>query len=184
MTPVATLPPVRAVFRAVVVTVAPRAGSFGPGEWARAEELVEEALRQRPPAIRRQIRLFLRVIHHLPRIRYGRSFPRLSPERRLRVLQGLESAGLLLVRRGVWGVRTLAYLAVYGQDPVRERIGYRADPRGWQARPGAATAATHGGIQLDPPSRELPRGPEAEPRPANGDAREVQGQPAAGEGRP
>ena len=60
------LPPVRPVFRAVVETVVPRASSFDAGAWAEAEALVENALAQRPPAIRRQIGIFFRLVDTLP----------------------------------------------------------------------------------------------------------------------
>lgn len=136
------LPPVRTVFRAVVQTCAPRAHGFGAEAWEAAEALVEDALDQRPPEVRRQIATFLKVLKLLPVLRYGRTFPALSPERRVAVLRRLERAPLLLLRRGVWGVRTLSYLAVYGQDSVRREIGYRADSRGWEARPDAGTAAS------------------------------------------
>lgn len=144
MPPRPALPPVRAVFRAVVETVAPRAGAFGEEEWTRGEALVEAMLADRPAAVRRQLIAFLRLVEVLPVLGRGRRFSRLPPEGRLRVLRGLERSRLLLIRRGVWGVRTLGFLAVYGQEPFRARIGYRPDPAGWDARPGAATAVTHG----------------------------------------
>ncbi|HSG47116.1 MAG TPA: hypothetical protein VLA43_04780 [Longimicrobiales bacterium] len=144
MPPRPILPPVRAVFRAVVETVVPRAGAFGDAEWSRGEALVEEMLADRPASVRRQLSAFLRLVEFLAMLRTGRRFSRLAPPGRLRFLRSLERSRLLLLRRGVWGVRTLGFLAVYGQDPVRAHIGYRPDPRGWEARPGAATAATHG----------------------------------------
>lgn len=135
------LPPVRDVFRAVVQTVVPRAHGFGADDWRRAEALVEEALSRRPPGVRGQIVTFLRVLNALPVPRYLRTFAGLSTSRRVGVLRWLERSPVLLLRRGVWGVRTLSFLAVYGQDSVRAAIGYRADPRGWDARPEAQTAA-------------------------------------------
>ena len=134
------LPRVRTVFRAVVETAAPRATGFGEVQWEQGEALVEEALSLRPAAVRRQLVLFLRALGLLAILRHGRSFSRLDPRRRLRMLQRLESSRLLPLRRGVWGVRTLAYLAVYGQDEVRAAIGYRAGRTGWAAvRPGAGS---------------------------------------------
>ncbi|MDT8340625.1 MAG: hypothetical protein RQ751_03855 [Longimicrobiales bacterium] len=133
MEPSPTLAPVRAPFRAVVETVVPRAAAFDGAAWVRAEALVEGALAERTPSERRQLRVFLRLLDLLPFLRYGVRFPRLAPPRRLRVLRRLERAPLLRLRRGVWGVRTLALLAVYGQEAERARVGYRADPRGWEA---------------------------------------------------
>ena len=56
------LAPVRAVFRAVVVTVVPDAKQLDEPNWLALEQLVEDALEIRPPALRRQLRLFLRAI--------------------------------------------------------------------------------------------------------------------------
>lgn len=134
------LPPVRALFRAAVETAAPRSAGFGAEEWARAEALVEGALAQRPPGVRRQLVLFLRAVGALSLLRHGRRFPRLAPARRLKLLRGLESSRLLPLRRGVWGLRTLAFMAVYGQDEVRMAIGYRAHPDGWEARRAGETS--------------------------------------------
>ncbi len=133
----------RPVFRAVAETVAPRARSFDSEAWSRGEALAGRLVAVRPPAVRRQ--LLLRILDLLPVLRWGRRFRGLSPERRLAVLQRLERAPLLAVRRGVWGVRTLAWVAVYGQAPVQEAVGYRPSPDGWRARPEAVSAARRAG---------------------------------------
>lgn len=135
------LAPVRTAFRAIATTVVPPAAELDEAGWARAEALVERALAPRPAAQRRQLRLFIRAVNLLPLARWGRPFTALSPERRGRLLRGLERAPLLLVRRGMWGVRTLAFMGYYGQPDVRDRIGYRAHPRGWDARPEASDVA-------------------------------------------
>lgn len=135
------LAPVRPVFRAVVETVAPRSRAFDSEAWSRGEALAGRLVAARPTAIRRQILLFLRVVDLLPLLRWGRRFRSLSPQRRLAVLRRLERAPLLVVRRGVWGIRTLAWMAVYGQGPVQEAVGYRPSPEGWAARPEAVSAA-------------------------------------------
>ena len=132
---------VRPVFRAFAETVAPRARSFDAEAWRRGEALVEGLVAARPEEIRRQLVLFLRILDLLPLLRWGRRFRTLSPERRLALLRQLERAPLLAVRRGVWGVRTLAWAAVYGQTPVQEDVGYRPSPAGWSARPDAVSAA-------------------------------------------
>ena len=149
--PHAVLPPVRACFRAVATTVVPAAEALDGAGWARAEALVESALAARPAAQRRQLRLFLRALDLLPLARWGRRFTALPPGRRARVLAALERAPVMALRRGVWGVRTLAFMGWYGQPSVRRRIGYRADPRGWSVRDGGAPPADF------PPSR--PPGP-------------------------
>jgi hypothetical protein len=143
MSPKPVLKRVRGTFRAVVQTVAPRATTFEEEEWTWAESLVEDALARRPPRVRRQFKRFLRFLELTTIPRYGWTFSGLSNDKRLRTLRRLERSSIALVRRGVWGARTLGFLAVYGQEDVQARIGYRPDYRGWDARPDAASAATH-----------------------------------------
>jgi hypothetical protein len=46
----------------------------------------------------------------------------------------LETARLVLVRRGFWGLRTLILMGYYGRPAAAAAIGYRADPQGWEMR--------------------------------------------------
>lgn len=127
------LSPVRDVFRAFVATAVPEAARLDVAAWDELESLVEGQLRDRPAAMQRQLRLLLRVIEWLPVFRHGRRFSALGPSARERVLAWLQDNPSELIRTGFWGVRTLAFLGYYGRaDAVRD-IGYRADPRGWEA---------------------------------------------------
>ena len=128
------LEPVRAPFRAIASTVVPEMSALKEGAWQRAEAIVEDALASRPPEMHRQLRLFLRVVNWLAVPRTGRKLTSLSPERRLTLCRELERFPVLLIRRGFWGVRTLALMGYYGLPEVRVAIGYRADPGGWEAR--------------------------------------------------
>jgi len=123
---------VRAVFRAVVVTVVPEAKQLDAPAWLALENLVEDALAIRPPALRGQLRLFLRAIEWLPAVRYGRTFPALPEEQRSRVLRYLQDHPVERIRCGFWGLRTLAFLGYYGRPEGAHAIGYRPDPRGWE----------------------------------------------------
>jgi hypothetical protein len=138
MTPTSTVAPVRRTFRALVRAVAPAAGSLDEAGWLRAEAIVDEALAGRPASIRRQIVLFLRVVNGLAVVRHGRSFARLPGDRAQRLLRALECSRLLILRRGLWGVRTLAYMGYYAQDAVQRDVGYAAAPEGWGAVGGDA----------------------------------------------
>lgn len=133
------LAPVQATFRAVAVTVVPEAASLGPEAWRDLEALVEQALASRPEATRRQLVTFLRLVELLPLARHLTRFSRLTPERRTAVLQGLQSSRHLLLRRGVWGVRTLVFMGYYTRPDVQQALGYRASAAGWSARRSAPT---------------------------------------------
>ena len=98
------------------------------------ERIVELALTSRPPRLQLQLVILIRAIEWLPLLRYGRRFTRLASERRARVLAALQESPLLLLRRGFWGLRTLALMGYYARPAAAASIGYRADPRGWEAR--------------------------------------------------
>ncbi|HYK89499.1 MAG TPA: hypothetical protein VE398_12060 [Acidobacteriota bacterium] len=125
--------PVRSIFRAVVLTVVPEAKNLAEPGWSELETLVEATLQNRPRAIHRQLRLFLRTIQWMPVFRYGRRFTSLSAEQRMQVLSYLQDHRLEVVRCGFWGLRTLALLGYYGRPEGAQATGYAADPRGWEA---------------------------------------------------
>ena len=127
------LAPVHAVFRAVVVTVVPEAKQLEESGWIALEALVEDALEFRPRALRGQLQIFLRAIEWLPVVRYGRTFTALGDEQRSRVLRYLQDHPVERIRCGFWGLRTLAFLGYYGRPEGAHAIGYRPDPRGWEA---------------------------------------------------
>ena len=127
------LAPVRAVFRAVVVTVVPDAKQLDEPNWLALEALVEDALEIRTPTLRRQLQLFLRAIEWLPVVRYGRTFTALGTEQRSRVFRYLQDHPVERIRCGFWGLRTLALLGYYGRPDGADAIGYRPDARGWEA---------------------------------------------------
>lgn len=128
------LPPVRAVFRAIARTVVPEAAELDAAAWTELERIVEQALAARPPKIRRQLGLLIRIIDLLAVLRHGRRFAALDDARRARLLGALQDSRLLLLRRGVWGLRTLVFMGYYARPAAAAGIGYRADPAGWEAR--------------------------------------------------
>ncbi len=130
---------VRAPFRAIVRAVIPSAEKLGEDGWSRLDGIVDDALSRRTPGERRQLRLFVRVLGAFSLLRYGRPLGGLGTERARKVLRALERSRFLLLRRGVWAVRTLAFMGYYGQPGVQDALGYRAEPGGWSARrPGDA----------------------------------------------
>jgi hypothetical protein len=132
--PEPVLPPVQRTFRAIAVTVVPEAERLSEHGWGELERLVEHRLATQPARTRRQIRLFVRALQWLPLLRFGSTFTQLDAARRRRVLEAAQNAPFLLLRRGVWGLRVLVQLGYYTQPQVAAELGYRADPRGWEAR--------------------------------------------------
>ncbi|HTR21388.1 MAG TPA: hypothetical protein VMH88_11100 [Gemmatimonadales bacterium] len=125
---------VRPAFRAIGATIVPEASAMDERAWSDLEQVVEDALATRPLRMRRQLVLLIRVVQILPVIRYGRPFTGLDPERRTRLLDALQNAPVLLLRRGIWGLRTLVLMGYYGRPAAWPEIGYRGAARGWEAR--------------------------------------------------
>jgi len=131
---VPVLDAVRPLFHAIAETVVPEASHLDSSGWQDVEAIVESALRQRPARLRRQLGILLRAIDWLPLLRYGRRFTALSAPQRVAFLSSLQRAPLLLLRRGFWGLRTLILMGYYARPTAGVEIGYRGDPRGWEAR--------------------------------------------------
>jgi hypothetical protein len=125
---------VRPCFRALASTFVPEAKDLDERGWAEAEAIVETFLASRPDTVRRQVVLLIRLLDLLPVFRWGRRFRALDAEQRRRFLAALQDAPLLLLRRGIWGLRTIAFMGYYARAEAAAAIGYRADKRGWEAR--------------------------------------------------
>jgi hypothetical protein len=128
------LPPLRTTFRAVAQSIVPEAARLDESGWMELERTVEDALLLRPPAMRRQLATFIKLLHWLPVTRFGRPLTSLSAAERERFLSSIQSAPVLLLRRGFWGLRTLVYMGFYTRQAVAAEIGYAATSRGWEAR--------------------------------------------------
>jgi hypothetical protein len=135
------LPPVDDIFRAVVRSIVPEAETLSPQAWDALEDIVEHALAQRPPSMRRQLRLFLRVLDALPLFRHGRRLRGLDPARRARFLAGVQDSRIHRLRQGFWGLRTLVFMGYYARPEAAADIGYDARLRGWLEHPMAPPEA-------------------------------------------
>ena len=121
-------------FRAVLDAVVPEASSLSTTEWREAQGIIARAIGARPPAVRRQIGLFMRALDALTLVKYGRPLHTVATNDATRLLEALSKSKLLLLRRGVWGVRTLAFMGYYARADAGRAIGYRARAGGWSAR--------------------------------------------------
>ena len=125
---------VRGPFRALCVAFVPESAELNESGWRELESEVERALADRPPGIQKQMLLLVRILDLLSRARHGSALASLPPASRRELLTRLQDSRWLLLRRGVWGLRTLAFLGYYSRPDTAASIGYRADARGWEAR--------------------------------------------------
>lgn len=133
MTPLFSAPR-RAALRALATSFVPETALATEAQWAALEASVERAVSAKPATLRRQLGWLIRLIDTTGRIRYGRRLERLNPAQRLALLRGLAASRVLLLRRGIWGLRTLVMLGWYTQQEVAAELGYRASSTGWGAR--------------------------------------------------
>jgi hypothetical protein len=117
--------------RAFAATVTPETAALSDTQWRGCEAVIEHALSRRPPRVRRQIKLLLRAIDVAARARYRRGFAQLDDARRTALIERLERAPVALIRRGIWGLRTLVFMGYYTGGDVAREIGYGATARGW-----------------------------------------------------
>lgn len=123
----------RVPFRALAVAMVPDTASLDERGWQDIDNAIAKALSTRPPAVRRQLTVLIRLLDTLPVLRWGRRFHELGAARRARFLDAMQHSPILLLRRGVWGLRTLVFMAYYAQPEVQTSLGYRASARGWGA---------------------------------------------------
>jgi hypothetical protein len=121
------------IFRAFVGTVVPDSSQLDESDWTEFELLVANSLSDRPLGVRLRVRLFTHLVQWLPLVRYRRPFTSLDSASRQHFLTDLQNSEIAVLRVGLWGLRTLAFLGFYGRSEAREAIGYRPDPRGWDA---------------------------------------------------
>ena len=121
-------------FRALATTIVPEAAELDEAGWQSVEAVVAEALASRPERLRRQFRLFVRLLGWISMARYGSRLASLDARRRERFLSSVERSRLLVVRRGFWGLRTLVFLGYWTRAEAALAIGYGARPEGWSAR--------------------------------------------------
>ena len=86
--------------------------------------LIDRALEQREPAVRRQFGTFLAFLRWAPLVRYLVPFEKLSPAHQDAVLSWFQDAPLPLLRAGFWGLKTMVFMGYYGQPETHALIGY------------------------------------------------------------
>ncbi len=128
------LAPVRDAFRAVATTVVPEAVGLDDEGWGEVEQSIQAQLAGRPEGLRRQVRLFVRLLQWLPLLRFGRRLTGLDPVRRTAFLHWMQRAPVTILRVGFWGLRSLVFLGYYGSRRGAASTGYAAHPDGWGAK--------------------------------------------------
>jgi hypothetical protein len=117
--------------RALAQGIVPEAETLSNEDWHDLYRIVRIALADRPPVVARQLSVFVRVLDAYALLRYGRRLSGLSAAQRHTLLQSIERAPVLLLRKGLWGLRTLVLMGYYGRPAAAKQLHYAADRRGW-----------------------------------------------------
>jgi hypothetical protein len=120
-----------AQFRALAVTFVPEASSLGKQDWQEAYQLIGSTLSQRPRLVTRQLSLFVRVLNFLSVAKHRRGVTKLSSAERQAFLESIAQSSWALLRKGLWGLRTLVFMGYYARPSAGEQLGYHAEARGW-----------------------------------------------------
>ena len=86
--------------------------------------IIDNALQERKPEVRRQFAVFLGVVRWAALFRYGSAFERLRAERQDAVLRFFEDCPVSLLRKGFWGLKAMVFMGYYGQPETNQLVGY------------------------------------------------------------
>jgi hypothetical protein len=121
-------------FRAIMAAVVPEAVALSEDEWQDAASIIARVVATRPAGVRRQLAVFVRALDVVALVRHGHGLRALPTVKLTTLLESLARSRVLALRRGVWGVRTLAFMGYYGRPDAARAVGYRASAAGWAAR--------------------------------------------------
>ena len=110
--------------RVLASRIVPETSSLDAAAAGRFFGIIDEALGDREPAVRRQFATFLGVLRWAPLARYGAPFEGLSTERQDAVLRWFEDCPVDLLRKGTWGLKTMVFMGYYAQPETNSLVGY------------------------------------------------------------
>ncbi len=112
-------------FESLQRRLAPRCETFSPDQWQASRDRINQLLAKQPAKNRKKLALFLFIIDLFSFIVGMQPFRKLPPVRQDRILRTLFDSPVGLLRKGFWGLNTLAKLGVYGEPSLYEEMGYR-----------------------------------------------------------
>jgi len=104
--------------------IVPETTELGAAGLGRFFGIIDQALQDRPPSVRRQFGTFLGVLRWAPFARYGNPLDKLRANRQDAVLRWFEDCPVSLLRKGFWGLKAMVFMGYYGQPETNEHVGY------------------------------------------------------------
>ena len=112
-------------FEAIQGVLVPRSKAFDGAQQQESRRLINEVVGNMPPENQRKLSVFLLVIDLLAFVRGFKVFRRLSEAKQQQLMHWLYDNPVGLLRKGFWGLNTVAKLGVYGQSSLHQEIGYQ-----------------------------------------------------------
>ncbi len=110
--------------RVLAARIVPETAELDSAGMGRMIGLIDEALLERPPSVRRQFGTYLGLLRWAPLVRFGGPFEKLNVDRQDSVLSWFESCPVGLLRSGFWGLKVLIFMGYYGQPETNAVVGY------------------------------------------------------------
>jgi hypothetical protein len=112
-------------FVVVMESITPLSRTFTADQRAASLFILRNFLGSKKLAIRAGARAFVALLALAAWIRHGRRLRALSDARREALLRSFMDSPIPILRKGFWGISTLAKLACYGQPSTYATLGYR-----------------------------------------------------------
>ena len=119
-----------AFLKVLAARIVPETTELVAAATGRFFRIIDNALQDREPGVRRQVATFLGVLRWAPLVRYGSPFERLRPDRQDAVLRWFEDCSVGLLRAGFWGLKAMVFMGFYGQPETNRLVGYAPELHG------------------------------------------------------
>ena len=116
--------------RVLAARIVPETTALDGAALGRCFVIIDGALQDRPPAVRRQFATFLGLLRWAPLLRYGVPFEKMGGARQDRVLRWFEGCPVGLLRKGFWGLKAMVFMGYYGQPEINSVVGYAPERDG------------------------------------------------------
>lgn len=112
-------------FEALQEEIVPLSKLMTVQERESSRDLVNLVLADKPLSVHYKILVFLYLIDFLSLVYGGHCFKKLKSDARQKLLRFFFHSPVGLLRKGFWGLSTLAKMGVYGQESVYPKLNYQ-----------------------------------------------------------
>ena len=112
-------------FEAIQNCLVPRSKTFTHQERSRSKKLINQVLQHQDETSKKKLALFILLIDIAALLFHARIFRHINQTKQTSLLTKFFDSPIPILRKGFWGLNTLARLGVYGQKELHDEIGYQ-----------------------------------------------------------